>query len=219
MVFILDFDDTLFDKNKFKEGLEKLFGRFGVSPKMFRQSYRWVKKNSLGYDAKKHLAILLKFLPGVLDKKKAQRAIDKFLKTARNFIYPDAKKFLKQARKNHDLILLTYGSKKWQQTKVKNSGLAPLFKKIIYTQDLFKQEPLKKILPKFKNQMAVFVDNDPRVLESIRQKHPGIFTVQIIRPGIFLKKSQNQFSVKNFNGFLTRVEKIIKSKNYAHFKS
>lgn len=210
MIFIFDFDDTIFDRGKFKKAMERFLGRFGVKRAVFNQTYRWAKKatGGKGYDPKIQLALLNKLVPA-FKQKNVKPKLQRFLKNAKKFVYPDAKVLLSEIKKEHRIILVTYGNKAWQKAKVEHSGLELFFDKIIYTDDKKKTSPLKKVLPLFKRGEAVFLEDNEEAIGAVKKKWPAILAVRLLRSSSFggKKKSAADLTMKNFRGLLKKLQR------------
>ena len=111
MTIILDFDDVLFDTRKFKTCLAEIFEKHTID---FHKYYNKAKEPCGAYSLKKHL-LLIKKENKKIDIKKIEKDINKI--NFKAFLFSDTLNFLKKF-KNHDLILLSWGEKKFQQTKI-----------------------------------------------------------------------------------------------------
>ena len=99
----------------------------------------------------------------------------------RIYLFPDVPAFLKAARRREfDLILLSFGDPAWQSYKVRASGLAPLFQKIVYTA---KQGGKGELLDELGSSYAELraIDNNPADLDSMKARHSKLQTHLICR--------------------------------------
>lgn len=168
MTIILDFDDVLFDTRKFKICLAEIFEKYKID---FHKYYNKAKEPQGAYSLKKHL-LLVKKENKKIDIKKIEKDINKINFNA--FLFPDAIKFLKKF-KNHNLILLSWGEKKFQQTKIYGLGrnFVFLFDKVIIGPEE-KAKVLRRILNLYTSKPVIFIDNNPQERKKIRDNFKDI---------------------------------------------
>ena len=120
---LLDFDYTLFDVEKFKDALYKAMRPYmeNKSRKFWQEEKRKIQSKKKGYDPKKHIALII---PDKKDRKKAEKAVEKTIKTAKKYLYKDTDWFFKKY-KDYDLHIITFGFDKFQKEKIKATGLDP----------------------------------------------------------------------------------------------
>ena len=132
---LLDFDHTLFDTDRFFwVDLKSAFARFGVPEDAWEKSYEAIWPS--GYSLVKHLDELARLgaIRGPDLRKTMLAAFDAAFSDLRPYLFPDVPRFLKGARlRGFELILLSFGDPAWQSYKVQACGIAPLFRKIVYT--------------------------------------------------------------------------------------
>ena len=179
---LLDFDHTLFDTDRFFwVDLKSAFARFGVPDDAWEMSYEAIWP--LGYSLGKHLDELER--RGVIAGPEIKRTMLGTLEAAfsdlRAYLFPDVPAFLTAARhRGFDLILLSFGDPAWQDYKVRASGLAPLFCRIVYTpQQGGKGELLEDLGSHYAELCAI--DNNPADLDSMKARHPNLQTHLICR--------------------------------------
>jgi len=179
---LLDFDHTLFDTDRFFwVDLKSAFARFGVPNDAWEKSYEAIWP--LGYSLAKHLDELERL--GVIAGQDIGRTMLATLEAdfsdLRPYLFPDVPAFLKAARqRGFDLILLSFGDPAWQSYKVRASGLAPLFQKIVYTA---KQGGKGELLDDLSSSYAELcaIDNNPADLDSMKARHSKLQTHLICR--------------------------------------
>jgi FMN phosphatase YigB (HAD superfamily) len=212
MKIFIDFDDVLFNTNSFVEDIEKIFAGHGVSEKVFKKYYREPK-------SEKESKIIRKYNPyeqikrikasgiriGALDK-----SLKSFLKDTRKYLFKDGKKFLNKLKKE-DLYVVSYGDRKFQMEKIKNSGIAKYFKKIVIA-DVSKAVGIRKIL-KCRNiipgEALIFIDDRAKFLEDIKKSYPGMATFLFKRKeGRYddMRTKYCDFEVRDFEEVLDVIE-------------
>lgn len=168
MLIFFDFDDTLFDRNKFLLSLAK---KMGLSYEDFLHSYnKNFKSKKKNYSLKQHLKIL--------NLETKTEKLDLFLSDLTRFVLPGAVSCLKKARsKASQVILLSQGDKEFQAQKIKASGLIKYFDTIIITSD-----KVKALKPwQDKDSLLVVVNDKQEENIEIKKTFPRI---KIIRPNI-----------------------------------
>ena len=179
---LLDFDHTLFDTDRFFwVDLKFAFARFGVPKEAWEKSYEAIWP--LGYSLAKHLDELERL--GVIADPEIKRTmlgtLEATFSDLRAYLFSDVPGFLKAAHhRGFDLILLSFGDPAWQSYKVRASGLAPLFQKIVYT---VKQGGKGELLDDLGSSYAELraIDNNPADLDSMKTRHPNLLTHLICR--------------------------------------
>lgn len=178
MTIILDFDDVLFDNTAgLKQALAKIFKKHKAD---FWGIYSKIRTAKGGYSLKKHF-VLLKRKNKAIDIEGIKEDTGKLLLNTRQFLFSDVLDFLKTFKK-HNLILLSWGDKKFQKRKIYGLGKSfiSLFDKII-TGPTEKAKVLKKILKLYKNRPVVFIDNSSQELEKIRKRFKDVILIKINR--------------------------------------
>jgi len=179
---LLDFDHTLFDTDRFFwVDLKSAFARFGVPDDAWEKSYEATWPS--GYSLTKHLAELNRL--GAMSEPATTRtmlaALDTAFSDLRPYLFPDVLEFLNTARRQgFDLILLSFGDPAWQSYKVRASGLAPYFQKIVYTATQEgKAELLDDLGQRYRELHAI--DNNPADLDAMKARCPRLRTHLICR--------------------------------------
>jgi hypothetical protein len=179
---LLDFDHTLFDTDRFFwVDLKSTFTRFGVPEAAWERGYEAIWP--IGYSLEKHLDELERL--GVLSGDGTRRAMLATLQAGfsdlRPYLFPDVQAFLDAARrKEYELILLSFGDPAWQSYKVRASGLASSFQKIVYTAKHDGKGELLDLLGASYTALLA-IDNNPVDLDSMKARHPNLLTHLICR--------------------------------------
>lgn len=201
MKIFIDFDDVLFNTKKFIFEYLKIFKKHGISEEVFKKYYykeKQINNGSKKYNFNKHLKRISRNLN--IDIKNLKSDINKFLFSTEKFIFRDVKKTLGNFKKD-DLYILSYGDKKFQNKKIKNSGIADYFKKIIISHK-DKQSFLKEKKPFY------FLDDRVAHLENIKKIYPFAITILIKRKNGRYSDEKNNFcdyEIKN----LLEIKKVI----------
>lgn len=196
MKIFIDFDNVMFDTEKFKSDLAKIFLKNGISKKEFADSYLSFKTARKAYEPREHIKILTGG-----DDDKARRLFLYFknlMKNLEKYVFQDAIEFLKSHSKKI-LYLISYGNKKFQKEKINKSGIAPYFKNIIITRGN-KAKEIRKIIKsdKFKkNETVIFIDDKPKHIKEIKELD-NIKIFQMCRQKSIILCKEADYCVKNF---------------------
>lgn len=125
---IFDFDDTLFDTKRLKKTIFEKLSSFDISMDVIRESYRnSLRENQGNFIFKKKVLYLQK-------NHEAQISDDIFMWFKNldfsSYVFKDSHDQLSKLSKNHTLILLTKGSRDFQEIKIDGSNLKKFFKEI-----------------------------------------------------------------------------------------
>lgn len=211
MNYYIDFDNTLYETAKltekmlsevahtisneknlpYNEVLEKIKPQFNST---LDNIFSFAEKMAKSYD---------------IDSKLCVNKVNEVIDNGEQFVFPDAKKFLKRIRKKgNKLILLTYVqdvNKEYQKQKINGSGIKDFFDDIIIT-----SRYKFNISINYKN--GIFIDDDPRDLLGLYEKKP----IKVIR----IRKKSNKRSklelnnddIEEFESF-DDIEEFSKEKN------
>jgi phosphoglycolate phosphatase-like HAD superfamily hydrolase len=133
-MYIIDFDDTVFDTVAFKAARKQAVLAHGVSPELFDATYRSSSARG-GYANESHAQEIAKH---GFEYQKLVEALETTTQQGvlRELMLPDAEYFLQTLRATgKPLVLLTYCNPEFQQRKVHGSGIIPYFDDCILTPD------------------------------------------------------------------------------------
>lgn len=209
MKIFLDFDDVVFNTQSFLEQLPGVYKNFGVSPDLFDATYREIKKEHvgkwLGYSFEAHIKKLQEYCS--LDKEAVRKAMDDFLEDTKQFVFLDAREFLRWCQEQgYQVSILSFGDLEFQTQKIRGTQLSGYITKILVTD----QEKGEALLQEgISSQEPVwFFDDRVHFLGGAKKALPFIKTVLVLRPeGRYQdqKSAACDYSVTN----LKEAEKII----------
>ena len=131
-MFIIDFDDTLFDTQNFKKELAYSLKNIGVDEKLFWQTYkeaRMLPDRNFSYSFERHADILEK---KNFNKKQILENLNEVKSKIKKFLFPDTKIFLEYLQSFHqELHLLSLGDKDFQEIKVNNCEIEKYFDSVV----------------------------------------------------------------------------------------
>nr|MCK4428847.1 HAD hydrolase-like protein [Candidatus Aenigmarchaeota archaeon] len=188
--------------------LKEAFEKMGVDDKLFSETLRKAS-GRFGFKPRKQIKMIAEELPEI-KLEQLEAAFKKIIDGADKFLYPDVSLSLEELKKENELIMVSYGDKKYQNEKIKSSKVIPSFNKIIVTQELHKVSELKKILGDCEK--AIFVEDNPHALTEAKKCFPKIITVRINRgEGRYAKTPDNEkidFTIANMDEFKKILEKL-----------
>lgn len=160
-MFVIDFDDTLFDTDAFKQARGQALTKFNVPEDLYWQVYRETRNSSSGrftYSNRRHAKELSKY---GYDESAIFNALDAVCQPneLRKFLINDAEVLLDTLKSlKHSLILLSLGDPDFQELKVKGTGLSVFFDRIFIINTV--KENVLKVLFDFHDQTDVWFIND-----------------------------------------------------------
>lgn len=167
-MFVIDFDDTLFDSQSWKKERSRLLEALGVSAELFKKTYLLARTNENGevtYCTKRHAAILGEYGFAVEQVEKAFAQSEKILK---DFLFPEAVEFLEKLRaRGQPLILLSLGDAEFQYQKVKATGIEHFFDRIFMVNKT-KKEILVELRTVVRDQIWFINDKISETAEAVR---------------------------------------------------
>ncbi len=128
--FLLDFDHTLFDTDRFFwVDVPAAFSRFAIDPKVWEESYARVWPT--GYSLEKHLEHLAREgAVGSSDVVAIQRVLREHFADLRAYLFADVEPFLKQLQEEKiPCFLLSFGILPGRRTRSTGRGLLTSFKR------------------------------------------------------------------------------------------
>ncbi|MDD3498672.1 MAG: hypothetical protein PHH24_04210 [Candidatus Moranbacteria bacterium] len=187
MKIFIDFDDVIFNTNKFKDDLIKIFLDNGVSEEEFKDHYYNYPPNTDGdarlktYFFERHIKVLGENID--IDEDKLKKDVSDFFSDTSSYVFPDAIDFLNSFEKN-DLCIVSFGGRELLEMKIGNSGVTNLVRDVILTEELkesaigdsIRREKIKRYEDKF------FLDDRMDQIKSVKEKFPEIKTILIKRP-------------------------------------
>lgn len=183
-MFIVDFDDTLFDTHRFKQARLDALRAMGISEEMYWRTYQQARGDVTGtvtYTDERHAGA---FVGTQFDRTKILAALkDISEKRITEFLFPDSISFLQKLRDTgKKILLLSLGASSFQETKVRGAGIDKLVDDMVFIEES-KQYVLDHILRDRKQDDIWFINDKIDETEELVQSFPGVRTV--------LKRSQS----------------------------
>ena len=155
MKLVIDFDDTIFDTNRFKR--ERLFPclkKYDISAEVFEKNYEKYRQNNHIYDIYQHLEFFKKESNLDID---IESVIYEISNGLESFVFPEYLNiFKKYGREN--IFILTQGDENFQQLKIKRSEVDKKVEEVLIV-DSTKQEKKEDISLLWPNETILFIDD------------------------------------------------------------
>jgi FMN phosphatase YigB (HAD superfamily) len=155
MKIIFDFDDTIFDTNRFKQ--EKLFPcllRYGITTLDFSRNYEQYRKDNPVYDIKEHLTKIAGQYNISID---INDIVQGMIKNLDEFIFPEYLNVIKKYGREN-IFILTQGDNNFQRLKITKSKIDKKVEEI-FTVEGTKAEKVKSLCTLWNNDAVLFFDN------------------------------------------------------------
>jgi len=159
-MFIIDFDDTLFDTQRFKQARLLEVERLGVSEEEFWITYRQARNSSDGlftYSDERHAEMLSRI--GYDKQEVLQMLEETSVKSISEFVFPDTFLFLKKIKSfGEPMILLSLGNPGFQELKTKGIGVHTFFDRVFIVHDT-KKHVLEELFLHHTSERAWFIND------------------------------------------------------------
>lgn len=147
MKIYVDFDGTIFNSTKLYQNFIKTFNKYNINKEYIENIMNEAYEKDKNFDT-----IAKKIIKNNNIDEKIFEDLNKIY--SEDLIFKDAISFLEKYYKKYDLILLTLGSKNYQQKKINSSNISKYFKDIIISST----DKSKLDIDYTK---GIFIDNNP----------------------------------------------------------
>ncbi|KKP59394.1 MAG: hypothetical protein UR53_C0002G0008 [Candidatus Magasanikbacteria bacterium GW2011_GWC2_34_16] len=181
-MFIIDFDDTLFDTHAFKRARLEAVRELGVSEELYWQTY-YVARNSANgfftYSDERHAEVLAE---QGFDKIKIYTALNKVTESkAKEVLDKETFVFLEKLREfNVSMVLLSLGCPAYQELKVKNTGIDSYFDRLFMV-EATKNAVLDELFANHSGP-AWFINDKPVETKELSEQFPQLRAVMKLSP-------------------------------------
>ncbi len=135
-MFIIDFDDTLFDTQRFKKARLEAVQLLGISDDEFWSTYRDARNSPDGlftYSDERHADVLA--LRG-FNREEVYTQLKSTTSLVHQFVFEDTFEFLEEIKESPEpMILLSLGNPGFQEIKTKGSGVHEYFDRTFMVHD------------------------------------------------------------------------------------
>ncbi len=205
-MFIIDFDDTLFNTHAFKQARLEILKTIGVSVELFWQTYKQARNDVNGnftYSDRRHAQFLafMKF-----DEEQVFEKLSEVSSRLEEFLFEDVVSFLETLKKyNQSMILLSLGDPEFQDFKLTGTKIRQYFSHIFMVSES-KEKILEEIFNFEKTDKAWFINDKVSETKLLVENFPALKPV--------LKVSQSIPKEEYLNSGLPYFETLIEIKDY-----
>lgn len=211
-MFIVDFDDTLFDTHRFKAARLKAVADVGVSAGLYEKTYQEARNSADGfftYSDDRHADKL------------AQQGFDRSTMLAAlstttgpgqlgQFLFSDTLVFLDWLKKlNRPMILLSLGDPSFQELKVKGSGVHDYFDRLFMVQSS-KEDIVRELLEGVGDDPVWFFNDKVTETKRLHETFPRLHPV--LRQSDSIKSSEYQESELPHLKTLTEIQAYVEER-------
>ncbi|NCO79854.1 HAD family hydrolase [Candidatus Falkowbacteria bacterium] len=201
MIIIFDFDYTLFNPEKLRQDIAKIFPE-----RNFSDDYqKYFKDKKISFSLNEYRA-KLREESGLTENQLDQRmvAVEKLLKNSDKYLFPEALSLLEYYRRQGDrLVLLTFGNKSFQEMKVDNLGIKDLFDEVCFVEDEKKVHSIIESLKDSGEKILIINDNAKESLEMMR-KLGGQAELKLIK-GPYSGNVEHQYQEGSLSDLLREI--------------
>lgn len=211
-MFVIDFDDTLFNTHAFKQARIADLVATGVSEKDYQETYlEAMKKNDLfSYSNERHAELLA--LRGYPKEKMLAALQETTGSRLREFLFPDTVEFVRKLKDTGSaVVLLSLGEASFQELKVKGSGIADYFDRMFMVQES-KEFIIQELIAVGEKEEEMWFIND-KVGETllIKNRFPNLQVV--LRKSESIREEEYMQSNLRYFKTLTEIYGYIEQKN------
>jgi len=201
-MYIIDFDDTLFDTYRYKLSRMERLHTEGVSEELFWQSYKKARNNDWGaftYSDKRHAEVLSEM---GFNEEKIFQALNSVNTHLPDFLFEDTLPFLEDIKKkNEPMVLLSLGDPETQEMKVQGSGVHRYFDRTFMVQET-KEQVVQELLQHYQKKFAWFINDKVKETQLLQEKFPELIPVLHQSPAI----PEEEYKNSKIPHFLTLTE-------------
>lgn len=208
----LDFDETLFHTQIFKNRLVEVFVRHGVPAEVVWQTFRPVENDGrestyFDYTFEKHVKLLEE--KGYLLPKGIIEELEGLLK--HDYRMEGAEEFVHWTRSiSSEVLILSSGDKEFQMKKIASSGLEKLVSGVIITHD-HKEEIVKTLMRK--DYRYLFINDNLDENKRVHEALPEVMVVSKINTFMFAEVAYRESGIPCFYT-LEEIQNFITSSPY-----
>ncbi|MFA4830887.1 MAG: HAD family hydrolase [Patescibacteria group bacterium] len=172
---IIDFDDTLFDTQAFKQARLEAVQRLGVSEEEYWETYRQARSGSGGfmtYSDERHAEMLT--ARGYNYCEILATLQETTGDAVKNFLFEDTVLFLKNIKAiNQPMVLLSLGNPGFQELKTKGSGIDKYFDRMFFVHDT-KMHVLAEFFKKVTADGVWFINDKIEETQKLKKTFPKL---------------------------------------------
>ena len=174
MRYIFDFDDVLFNTEKFKEHEFACMKKIGISHEIALHSYEKIREAGKLFSLKYFLSDL--FVVAEIKGIEIEEIYEDIMGVCKTLLNKEVFQLIQKLGRENCFIV-THGDREFQMDKIKRTGIVPLFSEIVIVPGS-KKEMVEKICAKYKNEEVFFIDDKEKYFEDLDlKKCPNLKTI------------------------------------------
>lgn len=175
----IDFDNTIFDTEKFRQKIFKVFDEVGCSLSTVDEEYK-IAYSDYHYSPYKHMNLLAERTN--FDTTETKYLLDQIFREVSDCIFPDAVDFLRSIdHQTFEFNLLSMGDTEFQSLKINNSDVQKHFSHI-YITDKQKWDYLSNLISH--REPFIFIDDRADTVNHVGEHFPRSLAIEINRINI-----------------------------------
>lgn len=180
MLIVLDFDGVLFQRRKFKIKYEKIFHAHGIRARDYARTYRKAGCGRGGvYSPDEHIRLLTRMYPDCAADH-LRRALFSLASQSHNYIFGDARPFLRYwKKKKATLVLLSSGAPLFQKKKIRASKLTAFFQRVVVVPTVKKHTVLTGLMRM--GPSVFFIDDTADTVNAMHKRFPFVYAIHLRR--------------------------------------
>ncbi len=206
-MFIIDFDDTLFDSELFKQARIEALARLGVASDVYQTTYQEAYKSTDGlfaYSNERHADSLAQ---RGFEREVVLRALESTHKRLAEFLDSEAIVFLETLKKFHQpMVLLSIGDPTFQELKIKGSGIENFFDRLFMV-DYPKEKVIHELVVAGAPENFWFINDKVIETETIVRQFPKARAILKISPKISIEEYHSSL-LPSFTSLLSIAEYV-----------
>lgn len=187
-MFVIDFDDTLFDTQGFKQARLDAVRELGVSDDVYWETYLEARNSPDGlftYSNERHAEMIS--LRGFNEDEVLAHLQTTTGEELENFLFPTTCEFLDELKKyNQPMVLLSLGEPAFQELKVKGSCIDTHFDRMFMV-DKTKEDVLRELFTKEAEEKTWFINDKVSETTELVKKFPKMKAVLRVSLNVPLK--------------------------------
>ena len=165
-IILLDFDRTLIDTDRLNRARHAVLRRAGIPMEHIRVAYKEAAKGHPFHPGE--FFAHLERLGGARIHPHVRVGYRNVAREKGAYNFSGTEYFLEQLAKRYTLVLFTYAHKSFQREKLKHSGLAPFFARVVFTGTVHKDAEIAAWCTKYKDNVLL-VDDQPMAIAAARK--------------------------------------------------
>jgi hypothetical protein len=203
-MFILDFDDTIFNTSLFKQKRHQALREIGITDDLYAETYLKARNDANGffvYSNERHADVLVTY---GFKKSDVMKTLIKTTsnETLQNLLVPDARPFLEWIKEHKDpAVLLSLGESSFQELKTKGADIQKYVDRTFFVQ-ASKEDIIQMLYDSGDLEYAWFINDKPLETKRIAERFSWLRPILKMSP----KFTEEEYKETNIPYFKTLPE-------------